>query len=167
MVAVARGVLKQSKGGQEGGYLLFSVKPFSFQKNLYFPPTPTHPLAVACLPLPPMVEWGPSVVTEAEIGKMEEDRLVSKDVLAVGWRLSTVGELASMPRDQEIVFFTEFHRLGLGLPLHPFLWGLLFFYGLRLHDQTPEGILHIATFITLCEAFLGIAPHFALWRWVF
>ena len=45
--------------------------------------------------------------------------------------------------------------------------GLLFFYGLRLHDLTPEGILHIRTFITLCKAFLGIAPHFTLWRWVF
>lgn len=31
----------------------------------------------------------------------------------------------------------------------------------------PEGTLHIATFITLCEALLGIAPHFMLWRWVF
>jgi hypothetical protein len=30
-----------------------------------------------------------------------------------------------------------------------------------------EGILHIATFITLFEAFLGIEPHFALWRWLF
>ena len=71
------------------------------------------------------------------------------------------------PRDQEIISFTDFHRLGLGLTLHPFLRGLLFFYGLRLHDLTPKGILHIMTFITLCEAFLGIAPHFVLWRWVF
>ena len=45
--------------------------------------------------------------------------------------------------------------------------GLLFFYSLRLHDLTSEGILHIATFITLCEAFLGIHPHFTLWRWLF
>jgi hypothetical protein len=26
---------------------------------------------------------------------------------------------------------------------------------------------HNATFITLCEAILGITPHFALWRWLF
>lgn len=69
-----------------------------------------------------------------------------------------------MPGDGEIVSFTTFHRLGLCLPLLPFMWGLLFFYGLRLHDLTSEGILHIATFIMLCEAFLGIAPHFVLWR---
>ena len=45
--------------------------------------------------------------------------------------------------------------------------GLLYFYDLCLHDQMPEGILHIVTFIMLCEAFLGIEPHFALWRWLF
>jgi len=78
-----------------------------------------------------------------------------------------VGELEPAFGDGKIVSFTAFHRLGLGLPLHPFVWGLLFFYGLRLPDLTPEGILLIVTFITLCEAFLGIAPHFALWRWVF
>jgi hypothetical protein len=30
-----------------------------------------------------------------------------------------------------------------------------------------DGILHIATFIMLCKAFLGVTPHFTLWRWVF
>jgi hypothetical protein len=39
--------------------------------------------------------------------------------------------------------------------------------GLCLHNLVSEGILHIVTFITLCEAFLGIKPHFALWKWVF
>ena len=32
---------------------------------------------------------------------------------------------------------------------------------------TPNGILHIACFITLCEAFLGIYPHWGLWRCLF
>jgi hypothetical protein len=81
------------------------------------------------------------------------------------WWASTL--LSSAPDDQEIVSFTDFLWLGLGLSLHPFVRGLLFFYGLHLHDLTPEGILHIMTFIMLCEVFLGITPHFALWRWVF
>ena len=72
-----------------------------------------------------------------------------------------------MPRDGEIVSITSFHRLGHGLPLHPFVRGLIFFYGFHLHDLTLEEILHIVTFITLCEAYLGIAPHFVLRRWVF
>jgi hypothetical protein len=31
---------------------------------------------------------------------------------------------------------------------------LLQFYGLELHHLTPSGILHIAAFITLCEAYV-------------
>jgi hypothetical protein len=56
---------------------------------------------------------------------------------------------------------------GLSLPPHPFLRGLLFAYGIQLHDLNPNTILHIACFITLCECFLGIEPHWALWHQIF
>ena len=56
---------------------------------------------------------------------------------------------------------------GLGFPIHPFLRGLLEFYGLLLHHLTPASILHIAGFVALCELFLGIEPHFALWKRLF
>jgi hypothetical protein len=41
------------------------------------------------------------------------------------------------------------------------------FYGLELHHLTPSGILHIAAFMTLCEAFVGIEPHFDFWNYFF
>src|SRR3954466_12547187 len=56
---------------------------------------------------------------------------------------------------------------GFTLPIHPFVRGLLYSYRLHLHDLTPSGILHIACFITLCEAFLGIYPHWGLWKRLF
>ena len=56
---------------------------------------------------------------------------------------------------------------GLGFPIHPFLPGILEFYGLQLHHLTPASILHIASFVALCELFLGIEPHFALWKRLF
>jgi hypothetical protein len=37
----------------------------------------------------------------------------------------------------------------------------------QLHQLTPNSILHIACFMTLCESFLGIEPHFLLWRSIF
>jgi hypothetical protein len=37
----------------------------------------------------------------------------------------------------------------------------------QLHQITPNSILHIACFITLCESFLGIEPHFLLWKSLF
>jgi hypothetical protein len=64
------------------------------------------------------------------------------------------------------MFFAYLLR-GLSLPAHEFLRGLLFVYGVQLHQLTPNSILHIACFITLCESFLGIDPHFLLWRALF
>jgi hypothetical protein len=37
----------------------------------------------------------------------------------------------------------------------------------QLHQLTPNSFLHIACFITLCESFLGIEPHFLLWKFPF
>jgi hypothetical protein len=63
--------------------------------------------------------------------------------------------------------FLAFLFHGLSLPAHEFLRGLLFVYGVQLHQLTPNSILHIACFVTLCESFLGIEPHFLLWRSIF
>jgi hypothetical protein len=65
------------------------------------------------------------------------------------------------------VIFIAFLLRGLSLPPHPFLRDLLFAYGIQLHDLNPNKILHIAWFITLCEYFLGIEPHWALSRRIF
>jgi hypothetical protein len=38
---------------------------------------------------------------------------------------------------------------------------------MQLHQLTPNSILHVAFFITLCEALLGITPHWGLWKYLF
>jgi hypothetical protein len=63
--------------------------------------------------------------------------------------------------------FLAFLLCGISLPAHEFLCGLLFVYGLQLHQLTPNYILHITCFITLCESFLGIDPHWILWKFLF
>jgi hypothetical protein len=65
------------------------------------------------------------------------------------------------------VMFLAFLLRGLSFPAHEFLRGLLFVYGVQLHQLTPNSILHIACFITLCKSFLGIEPHFLLWKFLF
>ena len=39
----------------------------------------------------------------------------------------------------------------------------MFYYGLDFHDLAPDSILHISSFIVVCEAFLHVTPHFGLW----
>jgi hypothetical protein len=53
------------------------------------------------------------------------------------------------------------------MPLHRFLRSMLSFYGLELHYLTPSGILHISAFVTLCEVYMGIEPHYNLRNYFF
>jgi hypothetical protein len=65
------------------------------------------------------------------------------------------------------VLFLAFVLRGLSFPPHEFLRGLLFAYGIQLHDLNANTILHIACFIMLCECFLGIEPRWAMWKQIF
>lgn len=65
------------------------------------------------------------------------------------------------------VMFMAFLLRGLSLPAHEFLRCLLFSYGIQLWQLTPNSILHLAIFITICESFLGIHPHWGLWKRIF
>ena len=71
------------------------------------------------------------------------------------------------PSQGERVCLVPYLMRGLGFPIHPFLRGLMEFYGLQLHNLTPASILHIAGFVALCELFLGVEAHFALWKRLF
>jgi hypothetical protein len=66
-----------------------------------------------------------------------------------------------------VVSFVAFYEWGFGMPPHRFLRSLLRYYGLELHHLTPSGVLHITTFMTLCEAYLGIDPEPDMWKYFF
>jgi hypothetical protein len=69
------------------------------------------------------------------------------------------------PAGGYVVSCATFYERGFGVPSHRFLYLLLQFYGLELHHLTPLRIMHIAAFMTLCEAYMGIEPHFDLWNY--
>ena len=101
-----------------------------------------------------------SSVTEGDIKKLRRAGYLPDNIVH---RLLDEGQLIPTPRSHErVVFLTHFLR-GLGFPLHPFVRGLMFYYGLDFHDLAPNFILNISAFIVVCEAFLRIKPHFGLW----
>jgi hypothetical protein len=53
-----------------------------------------------------------------------------------------------------------FYEWGFGVPSHLFVHCLLQFYILELHHLTPSRIVHMTAFLTLCEAYMGIEPHY-------
>ena len=82
-------------------------------------------------------------------------------------RLPVKGQIVPTPEPHErVVFLTHFVR-WLGFPLHPFVRGLMFYYGLDFHDLAPNFILNITAFIVVCEAFLRIPPQFVMWLKIF
>ena len=66
-----------------------------------------------------------------------------------------------------VVSFLAFHVHRLGYPTHWFLRELLKEWGLELQHLNLTGVLHIASFITIYEAFLGMEPHVDRFRWIF
>jgi hypothetical protein len=63
----------------------------------------------------------------------------------------------------ESVVYVPFLIRVLTLPVSPFFRDLLDFYNLNLTHLNPNSILQISIFVHLCEAYLGILPHFGLW----
>jgi hypothetical protein len=72
--------------------------------------------------------------------------------------LVPVGPGSLAPVEGIIVVCAAIYERRFGLSSHQFLISLLWSYCLELHHLTPLGILHIAAFITLCEAYIGIEP---------
>ena len=52
---------------------------------------------------------------------------------------------------------------GLGLPASGFFRSFLEFHGIQPHHLTPNTVVLLSTFATLCEGFLGVLPTIELW----
>jgi hypothetical protein len=107
--------------------------------------------------------WVRSDFKQKDLDKAQADGLISADDRVIFPSTERIPKPLSGFR----LMFLAFLLRGLSFPVHEFLHGLLFVYGVQLHQLTPNSILHIACFITLCESFLGIEPHFLLWKFLF
>jgi hypothetical protein len=66
--------------------------------------------------------------------------------------------------EDEIPMFARFAERGLSLSASNFFKGLVGYYGIEYLNLNPNGIFHTAVFVHFCEAFLGIKPHWILFR---
>jgi hypothetical protein len=106
-----------------------------------------------------------SIISEAELL-----HLVSIGVLPprelCSWRICH-GTTVPTEDTHESVVYAPFLLRGLGLPISPFFRGLIDFYHINLTHLNPNSILQISIFVHLCEAFLGVLPHFGLWKYLY
>jgi len=92
--------------------------------------------------------------------------LLRTRTVATEWIVPSGKDVPSSP-DGYVISFIPFHEHGLMTPPHRFLRGLLHYYGLELQHLNPNGIQHISAFVAPCEGYLGIKPHFELWKYFF
>jgi hypothetical protein len=118
------------------------------------------------LPRPdPNREWKKSKAkTEDLLALLSSGFLWEKEVDM--WRAAAGDPYPMEKNPDEIPMFTQFAERGLSLPASDFFKGLLRYYGIEYLNLNlnPNGIFHTSVFVHFCEAFLGIKPHWVLFR---
>ena len=109
--------------------------------------------------------WNTSKCSQSDLESLvKQGLLVPRST--VQWR-PALGRDHPYENTGKVVAFTSFLEWGLGFPCSSFFSGLLCYYRIQLHHLTPNFFVHISIFVHLCEAFLGIEPHFQLYRFFF
>jgi hypothetical protein len=106
-----------------------------------------------------------SVVSESDLLHLVSIRVLPPRELC-SWRICH-GVTVPTEDTHEFVIYVPFLLRGLALPISPFFRGLLDFYHLNLTHLNPNSILQISIYVHLCEAFLGVLPHFGLWKYLY
>ena len=109
--------------------------------------------------------WVTSKCSESDLETLVSAGLLPEKSI-IQWR-PALGEDHPYENTGKIVSFAPYLERGLGLPCSFFFSGLLRYYRIQLHLLTPNSFVHISIFMHLCEAFLGIEPHFELFRFLF
>jgi hypothetical protein len=106
-----------------------------------------------------------SVVSESDLFHLVSIGVLPPKELC-SWRICR-GVTVPTEDTHKSVIYVPFLIRGLALPISPFFRGLLDFYHLNLTHLNPNSILQVSVFVHLCEAFLGILPHFGLWKYLY
>jgi hypothetical protein len=67
----------------------------------------------------------------------------------------------------EIPMFARFAEHGLAVPASDFFKGLLRYYDIEYLNLNPNRIFHVSIFVHFCDVFVGIKPHWVLFRKLF
>jgi hypothetical protein len=83
------------------------------------------------------------------------------------WRAAARDPYPMEKNPDEIPMLMRFAERGLALPASNLFKRILEYYGIENLNLNPNGIFHTSVFVHFCEAFLGIKPHWVLFRMFF
>jgi hypothetical protein len=108
--------------------------------------------------------WERSTVTPLALGQLVAggQLAANEDGQPAEWIVPSERERAPNPPYGYVVSFIRFHERGFTAPASRFMRALCHHYGVELHNFAPNAISQAATFIGVCEGFLGIPVNWDL-----
>jgi hypothetical protein len=91
----------------------------------------------------------------------------NEDGQPAAWIVPSERERVPNPLSGYVVSFIRFHERGFMAPANRFMRALCHHYGVELHNFAPNAISQAATFVGVCEGFLGIPVNWDLWVHLF
>jgi hypothetical protein len=125
---------------------------------------PQQPLVIID-PLP----WEHSSATRLALGQLVTagQLAANEDGRSAEWIVPPARDYAPNPPSGYVVSFIRFHERGFMAPASHFMRALCLHYGVELHNFAPNAISQAATFVGVCEGFLGIPVNWDLWIHLF
>jgi hypothetical protein len=102
--------------------------------------------------------WERSTVTRLALNQLVTggQLAVNEDGRLADWIVPSERDRAPNPLRGYVVSFVCFHEIGFMAPTSRFMRSLCHHYGVELHNFAPNAISQAATFVGVCEGFLGI-----------
>jgi hypothetical protein len=115
------------------------------------------------------LSWPRSMATRISLSE-----LVTAGQLAANEDGCPAARIVPQPNEREpnppfgyVVSFIRFQERGFAAPASRFMRALCYHYGMELHNFTSNVISQAATFVSVCEGFLGIPINWDLWVHLF
>jgi hypothetical protein len=125
---------------------------------------PQQPLVIIDPPA-----WECSTATPLALGQLVADGQLAanQDGQPTEWIVPAERERGPNPPYGYVVSFIRFHERGFTAPTSRFMRALCYHYNVELHNFAPNAISQAATFVDVCEGFLGIPVDWDLWIHLF
>jgi hypothetical protein len=115
------------------------------------------------------LSWERSTATLLALGQLVDggQLAANEEGQPAEWIVPSETERAPNPPYGYVVSFIRFHERGFTAPASRFMRALCYHYGVELHNFAPNAISQAATFIGVCEGFVGIPVNWDLWVHLF
>jgi hypothetical protein len=145
-----------SKGSKTGGGKKRSHSESEGSAQESSPPTsPPHPN--------PAKEWKKSKLKTEDLLVLVNSGFLREKEMDL-WRPAASDPYPMEKSPDEIAMFARFVERRLAVPTSDFFKGLLRYYDIKYLNLNPNKIFHVFVFVHFYEVFVGIKPHWILFR---